>query len=620
MKRHYGLVDLFSIAVGVMLSSGLFVLPGIAYTKAGPAMILGYIVATILVLPALFSLAELATAMPRSGGVYFFVERSVGPLAGTVTGFANWFAHIFKTSFALVGIGAMITLFSDGASEYAVRGIAVGCCILLGGFNMVYSHGSGRFQNVLVFVVLLILLIFIGIGAPAIDHNNYEPFEPNGHSSVIAVAGLVFVAFGGLGKIADIAGEVRKPAKNIPRGLFLAYGTVAVLYVVIVFTIVGDVDPAAMAKAPMLPLTVAAKSLMGVNGGYLLAFGAFLAFLTAANAGVLAASKTPVAMSRDGLLPAALSKMNKRFNTPVTSLLITCSIIIAILVVFSVEDVVKMASTMIILMFLLVNLAVVIMRKSGIQNYRPTFKAPLCPALQIIAIICYVILIAGMGSKPLALTQTFVLIAGVWYVGYVESRIDRESAFVYLVKQITDRNIGARAGLEDELRHIALERDGVAMDRFDHLVKEAEIIDIQGQIDYKELFKRLSKVLEKRFDVSEDHLYEHFLAREKESSTVIHPGLAIPHVVIDDGEKLFDIVLVRCKEGILFDEIHQPVKICFALIGSPDERNYHLKALMNVAHIVQEPDFFERWLAANDEESLRDVVLLSGRRREVPSK
>jgi amino acid transporter/mannitol/fructose-specific phosphotransferase system IIA component (Ntr-type) len=616
LTRHYGLVDVFSIAVGVMLSSGLFVLPGIAYAKAGPAMVLGYVLATILVIPTLLSLAELATAMPKSGGVYFFVERSVGPLAGTVTGFASWLAHIFKTSFALVGIGAIFTIFQDDASEFTVRAIAVGCCLLLSAFNMVYSHGSGRFQNYMVFVVLIILLGFTIVGVPAIDHNNYEPFEPQGHASVIAVAGLVFVAFGGLGKVADIAGEVTNPAKNIPRGLFLAYGTVAVLYVVIVFTIVGDVPPAVLLKAPMLPLTLAARALMGVYGGYLLGFGAFLAFLTAANAGILAASRTPVAMSRDGLLPAFFSEYSEKYNTPVISILITSAMMVTTLLLFSVEDVVKMASTMIILLFLLVNLAVVIMRKSGIQNYKPTFKSPLCPVIQVIAIVCYVILIAGMGSKPLALTQTFVLLAGVWYVGYVESRIDRESAFVYLVKSITDSNIGARSGLEDELRHIALERDGVATDRFDHLVKEAVVLDLKGQVTYLELFRRLAEVLEKRFEVDADHLYEHFIKREKESSTVILPGLAIPHVVIDDGENLFDIVLVRCREGIIFDEIHQPVKVCFALIGSPDERNYHLKALMNVAHIVQEDDFLENWLAANDEENLRDLVLLSGRARE----
>ena len=618
LVRHYGLLDVFSIAVGVMLSSGLFVLPGIAYPNAGPAMIVAYGVAAVLVLPSLLSLAELASAMPRSGGVYFFVERSVGPLAGTVTGFANWFAHVFKSTFALVGIGALVTLVNPSVSEWTVRSIAVLVLLILAAVNLVSAHFAGRFQNVMVIGVLLILVAFAISGIPKIDHNNYEPFMPKGPLSIFSVAGLVFVAFGGLGKVADISGEVRSPAKNIPRGMFLAYGVVTILYVVVVFVSIGVIAPATFGKAPLLPLSLAAMATMGLPGKITLSVGALLAFLTAANAGILAASRSPLAMSRDGLLPAIFSKTSKKYGTPHISIGVTTVIMIVILLTLSIEDLVKMASTMIIVMFSLVNLALIIMRKSKIQNYRPKFRAPFYPWLQAGAIIVYAFLIAGMGSKPLVLTETFALLAGVWYIGYVENRIDRESAFVYLVKQITDSHIVPRAGLEDELRHIALERDGVALDRFDHLVKEAEILDIKESISYKELFHRVSDVLSKRFDVPSDHLYEHFIAREKESSTVIHTGLAIPHVVIDDGEHLFDIVLVRCKEGIIFDEIHHPVQTAFVLIGSPDERNYHLKVLMNVAHIVQEPGFMDRWLAAPDIEHLRDVVLLSGRKRDVP--
>ena len=618
LVRHYGLLDVFSIAVGVMLSSGLFVLPGIAFPKSGPAMIVAYGVAAVLVLPSLLSLAELASAMPRSGGVYFFVERSVGPLAGTVTGFANWFAHVFKSTFALVGIGALITLITPGASEWLVRGIAIVVLLLLSLINLISAHHAGRFQNVMVLLVLALLIVFAIAGVSKIDHNNYEPFMPFGPWSIFSAAGLVFVAFGGLGKVADISGEVISPGKNIPRGMFLAYGVVTVLYVVVVFVTIGVLNPTTFQKAPLLPLSLAAMSTMGLPGKVILSVGALLAFLTAANAGILAASRSPLAMSRDGLLPAIFSKTSKKYGTPHISIGVTTVLMIVILLTLSIEDLVKMASTMIIVMFSLVNLALIIMRKSKIQNYRPKFRAPLYPWLQAGAIIVYAFLIAGMGSKPLVLTETFALLAGVWYIGYVENRIDRESAFVYLVKQITDSHLGTRAGLEDELRHIALERDGVALDRFDHLVKEAEILDIKESISYKELFERASAVLSKRFNVPADHLYEHFIQREKESSTVIHTGLAIPHVVIDDGKELFDLVLVRCIDGIIFDEIHHPVQTCFVLIGSPDERNYHLKALMNVAHIVQEPGFLERWLAAPDVEHLRDVVLLSGRKRDVP--
>jgi APA family basic amino acid/polyamine antiporter len=96
---------------------------------------------------------------------------------------------------------------------------------------------------------------------------------------------------------------------------------------------------------------------------------------------------------------------------------------------------------------------------------------------------------------------------------------------------------------------------------------------------------------------------------------VIQPGLAIPHIIVD-GRKLFDVVLVRCRKGVVFREGQPPVQTAFILVGSRDERNYHLRALMAIAHIVQEPDFTERWLAAPDVERLRDILLLSGRERE----
>ena len=97
MKKELGVVHIFSIASGAMISSGLFVLPAVVYNKAGPSIILAYIFAGILMIPAMFAKAELATAMPKSGGTYFFINRSLGPLFGTFAGFASWFSLSLKS-------------------------------------------------------------------------------------------------------------------------------------------------------------------------------------------------------------------------------------------------------------------------------------------------------------------------------------------------------------------------------------------------------------------------------------------------------------------------------------------------------------------------------------------
>ncbi len=105
LKRQLGTLEVFSIASGAMISSGLFILPSVIYKEAGPSIIIAYILAAIMIVPAMLSKIELATAMPRSGGTYFFVNKSFGPLFGTLSGFSSWFALSLKSAFALLGIG-----------------------------------------------------------------------------------------------------------------------------------------------------------------------------------------------------------------------------------------------------------------------------------------------------------------------------------------------------------------------------------------------------------------------------------------------------------------------------------------------------------------------------------
>ena len=613
LKKELGLSNVFCIATGAMISSGLFVLPGIAFAKAGPAIILSYALAALLVVPAMLSKAELATAMPKAGGTYFFVERSLGPLLGTVTGLLSWLSLSLKAAFALVGIGALGALLFPNLGEGGIKLIAIAGCLVFAAVNAVSVKSTGRLQIVLVVGLLAIIAAYIIKGFGAIEHARYVPFVPSRWHSVFAVTGMVFVSFGGLTKVAAIAEEVHRPSRNLPLGMFLAFGTVTVSYILVVFVTVGTVD-AQRLSGSLVPITLGAQSTMGHMGRAIIGLAGFLAFASTANAGILSASRSPMAMSKDGLLPRIFSRTNRQFGTPDVAIAITAGFMILVIGCLSVENLVKTASTMKILMFALANLSVIAMRSSGIESYRPSFKAPLFPWLQIPAIVIYAFLIFEMGTVPLLLTGGFTLAAALWYVGYVQRRIDRESAVVYLVKRITSKAI-QRSGLEDELRQISLERDGVNLDRFDHLVQDCVILDIEESLPARELFRRIAGELSPRLHVDEERLYELFLARERESSTVIEPGLAIPHVVID-GDHVFDILLVRCKDGVVFSELREPVKTAFVLVGSADERNYHLRALMIIAHIVQETGFAEHWLNARGVEQLKDIILLSSRERE----
>ncbi len=613
LKRELGLLSVFSIAAGSMISSGLFVLPGLAFEQAGPAIILSYTLAAIFMIPVMLSKAELATAMPKSGGSYFYIERSMGPLAGTVAGFANWLSIALKSAFSLVGIGALATILFPDIGVYGIKVTALIACIFFSVLNIVSLKETGKLQIALVLALLAIMVLYAVEGVQAVNAFNYTPFVTSDLQSVFAVAGMVFVSYGGLTKVVSVSEEVRNPSRNLPLGMFLSFGIVSLLYVLVVFVTVGAVDRGLLSGS-LVPLSLGAEAAMPQWGMVLVDVGAFFAFATTANAGILSASRSPMAMSRDGLLPEFLSKTHKRFGTPYIAITLTAFFNMTVITFLSIEDLVKTASTMMILMFMLVNLSIIIMRYSGLQNYRPTFKAPFFPWLQIISIIILGFLIIEMGRIPLLLTALFVLAAFVWYLAYVNRRIIRESAFVYMVKNIIAKDI-IRSGLEEELKQITIERDQISLDRFDRLVKQAVILDLEEHLSAKDMFRKIAAALSPRLNREQNILYEMFLKREKESGTVIRPGLAIPHIIVE-GEHVFDLLIVRCRKGIVFSELNPPVTTAFVLVGSMDERNLHLRALMNIAHIVQEADFDERWGKARGIEELRDVILLSKRQRE----
>ena len=613
LKKQLRAYDVFSIAAGAMISSGLFVLPGIAFAKAGPAIIFAYGLAGLLMLPVLLSKAELATAMPKSGGSYFFVERSMGPLPGTVAGFSLWLAVALKAAFAMVGIGALAATVIPNSNEWTIKIVAAACCVFFMILNLFSVKGASKLQSTFVTVLICILAIYSLKGLSKVDIQNFEPFSPGGFSSILAVTGMVFVSFGGLTKVVDVAEEVENSERNLPLGMFSAFIVVISLYVVVVFVTIGIVSGDQLSGS-LIPIGLGGGALLGTFGKTTIAIAAMLAFATTGNAGILSASRTPMAMSRDGLVPEVFSRTSKKFGTPWVSILVTTGFMVTVILAFTVEDLIKTASAIMIFMFTMMNASVIIMHYSGIQSYRPTFIAPLKPWLQIITIVIYIILIAEMGYMPLAICGVFAIVAMIWYLFYVERRIDRESAVLYLVRNILSKHI-ERTGLEEELKLLALERDQVTFDRFDKLIKNCQILDINESITAKELFQKAAELMACKVQIPTDDLYRLFLERENESTTIVKPGLAIPHVVVG-GENKFEILMVRCKEGITFSDLHEPVKIAFVLMGSQDQRNYHLRALMNIAHIVSEADFEDRWAQARNSEQLRDIVLLSDRKRD----
>ncbi len=618
LRKHLGSLDVFAVAAGAMISSGLFVLPTLAYTEAGPAVILSYLFASLIIIPSVLSKAELATAMPRAGGTYFFVERSLGPIWGLFSGFAGWFSLALKSAFAVVGMAVLIEIvlqmvFPAQLKPWHLKAIGVLCCIGFTALNIISVKKTSRFQVVLVGILLTILVLFLFFGAGAVKAVRYTEFLQKGWSAVFATAGLVFISFGGLTKVASIAEEVKHPGRNLPLGMVMAWFIVTVFYIGVIVITVGVVDGSEL-NDNYAPISLAASKFMGLPGFILLSFAAIAAFITTANGGILAASRAPMAMSRDQLLPSILARVSERFKTPHVSILLTGLFMITAIVFLEVEVLVKTASTLMIILFILDNASVIIMRESRIQSYRPKFKSPLYPYIHIVAIIIYSVLIIDMGTIPLLITTGFVGLSAAWFWLYVYRRVSRASAVMHVVERVTDRELKT-VTLENELRDILLERDNIIEDRFDQLIRECEILDIQGEEKAEKIFRQVSTILAERLGTSEYVLFEKFLHREAEGGTVVQPGFAIPHIIVE-GKHKFEILLVRARNGINFPHAPDPVRIMFVLAGSKDERNYHLRALMAIAQIAQEKHFEQRWLDARDIQGLRNLILLSKRERD----
>jgi len=318
-------------------------------------------------------------------------------------------------------------------------------------------------------------------------------------------------------------------------------------------------------------------------------------------------------MSRDNLLPPIFNKLSKKHGVPWVSILLTGLFMAIVVVSLDLKELVKVASTMMLTLFLLVNFSVIFMRESKITTYKPQFKSPAYPVVQVFGIISSIILISGMGALSLILSGLFFLLSVLWFFTYRKGDVYQKSALITIVERVTDRSI-VGTGLHDELAKIIIERDDIVEDRFDRLLRDAVIINIEENINHNQLFDLIANAFEEKLELSKEEILVKLKEREDQSTTVLNPDLAIPHLIFP-GQSGFEMVILRARQGVEFSEEFQSVKMIFSLAGAKEERNFHLKALMAIAQIVQNPDFKKRWDQARSTEELRNLILTTTRKR-----
>jgi amino acid transporter/mannitol/fructose-specific phosphotransferase system IIA component (Ntr-type) len=606
---HKGLsfIDVFCLAAGAMISSGIFILPGMAYAQVGPAVIISYALAGGLALIGILNVAELVTAMPRAGGDYYYVNRSLGPLTGTIAGLLSWFALSLKTSFAVFGMSEVIHLFTG----WPVFLIAVPICMLFTALNIFGVKEAARLEVMLVVGLLVLMVLYFFYGLRDIRPVHYTPVLPHGMNAMLSTAGFVFVSFGGLLNVATVAEEVKDPGRIIAPAFIAAVVVITVFYAGLLFVTIGVLPPEQL-SASLTPLADTAQKFAGRTGYIVITVAAMLAFITTANAGIMAASRYPLALSRDHLIPSCFQYISRRFGTPVTAVAVTGGVILLSLLL-NLEWLVKAASTVVLTTYALAGLAVIVLRQSGLQNYRPTFRVPGYPWVPGLGIVLFAVLIIDMGPATIEISLGLVLAGLLTYLFYGRRRSRQEYALLHLIERITAKDL-ASYSLESELKAIIHERDQVQNDPFDRAIQKASITDIADACDRESLFNRIADELVQYLPLTQKDILNRLCEREAESSTAISDFVAVPHLVIP-GTDAFQLMLVRCRQGVHWSKENPAIRAVFVICGTKDCRNLHLKSLAAIAHIVQHPSFEKRWMQVKHPEQLRDIILITERKR-----
>jgi len=454
LERSLSLPYVIAIGIGGMLGSGIFVLPGLAAAKTGPSVWLAYLIAAFCVLPAALSKAELATSMPTSGGTYVYIERTLGPIFGTISGIGLWLSLLLKSSFALVGFGAYLLVLA----AVPLKATAISFLGLIMLLNIFGIKKVGKVQLVIVTLSVLGLIIVLLFGLPSVDPANLSPAFTHGNGGLLTATAFVFVSYAGVTKVAAIAEEIKNPNRNLPLAMMIALVLVSVIYISVTFTLVGNV-PVSELGTDIRPIFTLSKILGGEIAGTAAAVLGVITLISMANSGVLAASRFPFAMARDRLLPGVLKKLHPKYLTPVVTIAITCGMMAFIIMALDVEKIAKLASAFMVLMFILVNACVIVLRETGVQWYDPPFRSPFYPYVQLFGIVSGIVLLVYLGLMPAMAILAISVIGAAIYQFYGNKQSARSGVLklyghrpaLYMLYKRKDRDVKTSAvNWEDE--------------------------------------------------------------------------------------------------------------------------------------------------------------------------
>jgi amino acid transporter len=445
LERKLGLFSVVIISLSAMIGSGLFVLPALAMVEMGGGtnpvggVWLAYLVAALVVLPGAISKSELASAMPVTGGDYVYIQKTFGPLIGTVAGLGLWANFLLKSAFALIGFKAYLWVIEDIIGiEINIESAAMILLVIIVIINILGVKKIKKIQTPIVVIstTYLMLLCIWAVATGDLKWDAAISREAFGDdwNSVVATSAFVFVSYAGVTKIAAVGGEIKNPERNMPYGMLVSLLFSCLLYVSVTMIMVATVDPSGYidgnGHAREDPVYIFAEAVGGEMAGIIAAVLAVVTMTSMALAGILASSRFPFAMARDKLLPQFLENVHGKYGTPHWAIIGTGLSMGVAITFLPVHDVAELASGFQIMVFIVINTCVIVLRNSSDSHawYDPDWKPPwpLYPIIQVAGIVGGGILIVLMGPKSLIGAVVAIVLGFIIFKGYGERHVESE--------------------------------------------------------------------------------------------------------------------------------------------------------------------------------------------------
>ena len=438
LAKDLGPLAALTIGVGTMIGAGIFVLPGEAILKAGSLASVAFVLGGVIAMFTALSASELGTAMPRSGGAYYYVNHALGPMFGSVAGWANWLGLAFASAFYMVGFGRYIARIFGVAGSVGVGPVSISVVkliALVGGaffvlINYVGAKETGRLQNIIVVLLIGILTVFTFLGTLRAEPSNLP--AATDVVTTLETTGLIFVSYLGFVQITSVAEEIKDPGKNLPRAVIGSVVIVTVIYALVLVIMSAAVPPgfiagiiSSNAENPIAVVEVG-EYIQGATMGGALLFGGLLATASSANASILASSRINFAMGRDGIVTPALNEIHERFGTPYRAIGITGALILLFIVIGDLTLLSGAASGLHLIIYGLLNVALIVMRYVQPEEYSPDFVVPLYPLLPIFGVVFSFALLIFVASDALILSFGITAAALLWYFFYARTRTKKQ--------------------------------------------------------------------------------------------------------------------------------------------------------------------------------------------------